>query len=168
MSMSSFEPDKLLQQLCQHGVDFIVIGGVAAGIYGLDRQTFDLDILYRRTPENISALVTALKPLSPYLRGAPPGLPFLFDEETVQRGANFTFTTTIGDIDILSDVPGNLSYDEMLSNAVVLDAFDCKFACIGLADLIMLKKSAGRKKDLLVLDELEAIFADQKNKSPDQ
>lgn len=161
--MAGFAPDKLLQQLCQYHVDFIVIGGVAAGIYGLDRQTFDLDVLYRRSPENIANLVAALTPLEPYLRGAPPGLPFQFDVETVKRGLNFTFTTTMGDIDILSDVPGNLSYDEMLGKSIELSAFGCNFPCISLEHLILLKKSAGRQKDLLVLSELEALYTEQRN-----
>jgi hypothetical protein len=75
-------------------VEFIVVGGVAARAHGSARLTNDLDVLYRRTPENMNRLVTALGPHAPYLRGAPPGLPFLWDADTLRRGLNFTLTTS--------------------------------------------------------------------------
>ena len=58
------------------GVEYIVVGGVAARAHGSARLTNDLDVAYRRTPENMARLVAALAPHAPYLRGAPPGLPF--------------------------------------------------------------------------------------------
>ena len=62
--------------LSRAGVEFIVVGGTAATIHGSARLTRDLDIVYRRTPDNYGRLVAALAPHRPYLRGAPPGLPF--------------------------------------------------------------------------------------------
>ena len=76
--------------------------GVAATIHGSARVTQDLDIVYARTPENFARLVAALAPHAPYLRGAPPGLPFRWDAETIRRGLNFTLTTTLGDVDLLN------------------------------------------------------------------
>ncbi len=58
------------------GVDFILIGGLAGVIHGAARVTYDVDVVYSRTPANIARLAAALQPHSPYLRGAPPGLPF--------------------------------------------------------------------------------------------
>ena len=71
---------EVLQLLIRGHVEFIVIGGVAASAHGSARSTTDLDIVYRRTPENIARLAGALSGYSPYLRGAPQGLPFRFDE----------------------------------------------------------------------------------------
>ena len=68
-------PD-LLRLLTEHGVEFIIIGGAAAVIHGSSRLTQDLDIVYRRSPENLACLTNALKAQAPYLRSAPPGLPF--------------------------------------------------------------------------------------------
>jgi hypothetical protein len=45
-------------------------------------------VVYRRTPANIVKLVAALNPLGPYLRGAPPGLPFVWDQRTLTNGLN--------------------------------------------------------------------------------
>ncbi|MFN2239670.1 MAG: hypothetical protein ABR524_09790 [Thermoanaerobaculia bacterium] len=50
----------------------------------------DVDVVYRRSPENIAKLAAAMEPLGPSLRGAPPGLPFRLDAETIRHGLNFT------------------------------------------------------------------------------
>lgn len=76
----------LIRGLSEAGVEFIVIGGVAGAIHGAARLTYDVDVVYRRTPENIARLASALAPHAPYLRGAPPGLPFRWDSETIRRG----------------------------------------------------------------------------------
>jgi hypothetical protein len=66
---------------------------MAATAHGSPHVTALLDIVYGRSPENISCLAAALSPLQPYLRGATPGLPFTFDAETIRRGLNFTLLT---------------------------------------------------------------------------
>jgi hypothetical protein len=63
-------PD-LLRLLYQAGIEYIVVGGAAATAHGSARLTRDLDIVYRRTPDNIERIVHALAPLKPYPRGAP-------------------------------------------------------------------------------------------------
>jgi len=76
----------LLQTLTQGGVEFIIVGGAAATAHGATRLTLDLDIVYRRTPENAERLAQALAPHNPYLRGMPPGLPFHLDGEPFGTG----------------------------------------------------------------------------------
>ncbi len=66
----------LLRTLSESGVEFILVGGVDGTVHGSTRLTVDVDAVYRRTPENVERLVLALTPYHPYLRGAPPGLPF--------------------------------------------------------------------------------------------
>src|SRR6202008_2401193 len=93
----------LLESLHRNDVAFVIIGGVAATLHGSARVTLDLHIVYERTPDNLVRLVEALTPFEPYLRGAPPGLPFRFDVETLKRGLNFTLTTSDGSIDLLGE-----------------------------------------------------------------
>ena len=62
---------------------------------------------------DFAGLVKALAPLRPYLRGAPPGLPFSFDETTVQRGLNFTLVTTFGPLDLFGELTGGGTYDKL-------------------------------------------------------
>src|SRR5690349_5320184 len=100
-----------LRLLHSVGIEFIVIGGAAAAAHGSPRLTQDVDVVYRRSPENIAKLAAALAPYNPYLRGAPPGLPFKWDEPTIKRGLNFTLTTTLGYADFLGEVTGGGTYD---------------------------------------------------------
>src|SRR5688572_16237667 len=97
---------RLLTVLASHEVKFVIVGGVAATIHGSARLTNDLDIVYARDSENMQRLVAALQPLRPYLRGAPAGLPFRFDEQTVRAGLNFTLMTDAGAIDLLGEIAG--------------------------------------------------------------
>ena len=90
----------LLVRLAECGVNFVMVGGAAATAHGSARLTLDLDVVYDRTPENVQRLVAALAPHSPYLRGAPPGLPFQWDEQTIRQGLNFILSTALGDIDL--------------------------------------------------------------------
>ena len=148
---------KLLGALKSGDVEFLIIGGVAAAIHGSARTTLDLDILYRRTRENIARLVRALTPLNPYLRGAPPGLPFQFDADTVWRGCNFTLTTDAGALDCLGEVTGIGNYDAVAARAITSHAHGVECRVIDLDDLIAAKRAAGRPKDFETIAELEVI-----------
>ena len=149
--------NQLLDRLCRHGVDYIVIGGVAATAHGSVRMTLDLDILYSREPENLARIVNALADIHPYLRGVPAGLPFRFDEKTLRNGLNFTFTTDVGEIDLLGQVAGVGDYPSALIDSIELEVFGNKLRCFSLSQLLSSKRAAGRPKDLEVIAELEEI-----------
>jgi hypothetical protein len=150
----------LLAALARAGVEFIVVGGVAATAHGSARTTLDLDVVYRRTAENIRRVVASIAAHHPYLRGAPPGLPFRWDESTVVRGLNFTLTTDLGAIDFLGEIAGG-TYDTLFPDTVVLSLFDCECRCLTLPRLIAVKRAAGRPKDREVIAELEALREEQ-------
>lgn len=156
-------PDLLgfVRVLSAASVDYIIVGGVAAGLHGALRSTLDLDVVYSRSPDNIARLVSALAPYEPYLRGAPAGLPFRFDEETVQRGLNFTLTTTMGDLDLLGEITGGGRFEDLRSSAerVEIEGFLCRV--VSLPKLIALKRAAGRGKDREALAELEALLEER-------
>lgn len=152
----------LLRALIASQVEFIVIGGMAATAHGSAHVTVDLDIVYRRTPENIERLARALAPLSPYLRGAPRGLPFQFDPDTIRRGLNFTLTTTAGDLDVLGEATGGGTYEALLPGSELHRVFDLEVWFVSLETLIRLKRAAGRPKDLERIAELEALREESK------
>jgi len=152
-----------LEMLTESGVEFIVIGGAAATAHGSPRFTQDVDIVYRRSPENIARIASALAPYKPYLRGAPPGLPFVWDERTIQRGLNFTLTTTLGDADFLGEVAGGGTYESLLPYAELLKPWGVDCHCVRLDKLIALKRAAGRPKDIEAIAELEAILEEREN-----
>lgn len=148
---------RLLSKLAEREVEFIVIGGVAASVHGSARVTGDLDIVYRRDRENIERLVAALAPLNPYLRGAVANLPFRFDAETIRRGLNFTLTTTLGNLDLLGEVSGSGSYEQLREHTVEVELFGVNCLCVNLEKLIETKRAAGRPKDFEVIAELQAV-----------
>ncbi len=148
---------EVLRLLNQSQVKYIIIGGVAATVHGSAYLTNDLDVCYERSEDNIIKLSEAFSSFHPYPRGAPEGLPFVFDAPTIKSGLNFTLTTDLGDIDFLGEVGGIGTYDEAKAQSVDVELFHHKCLILNLDSLIKSKKFAGRKKDELVVIELEAI-----------
>lgn len=149
---------RLLRVLVDAGVDFVVIGGVAATAHGSAHVTVDLDLVYGRRRENIERLAEALAPLRPYLRGAPPGLPFHFDADTISRGLNFTLVTLAGDLDVLGEATGGGTYEALQPHSETRTLFGLNVRFVDLPTLIRLKRAAGRPKDLERIAELEALM----------
>src|SRR5213078_3419415 len=58
----------LLAALCDSGIEFIIVGGVAAVLQGEPITTTDLDIVHRRTPENVARLLEVLHKLDATMR----------------------------------------------------------------------------------------------------
>jgi hypothetical protein len=161
--MNPTDYSRFITHLIDAGVEFIIVGGVAANLRGSARATFDLDMVYSRGRDNIRRLVSALQPHAPYLRGAPPGLPFAFDEKTVRNGLNFTLTTVLGDLDLLGEVAGGGTYDQLLPDSTKIRVCGRECLCVNLERLIQLKRAAGRPKDLEAIAELQAILEERRS-----
>lgn len=153
----------LIRRLRAADVRFVLIGGFACTVHGSPRITVDLDIVYARDAKNLARLVEALAPLSPYLRGAPAGLPFRLDGPTLTRGLNFTLTTTMGDLDLLGEVAGGGTYEQLVPQTTRIRVFDTDIDVVTLFQLLRLKRAAGRPKDLEVLAELETLLEEQRS-----
>jgi hypothetical protein len=138
------EFSRLLRTLLEQSVDFVLVGGLAGNVHGAARATYDIDIVYGRSERNLERIVSALAPHRPYLRGAPPGLPFSFDTQTLRRGLNFTLTTSLGDIDLLGEVAGGGTFDELLQDSQTIELWGSSCRCVTLETLIRLKRAAGR------------------------
>src|SRR5262245_14633820 len=110
-----------LKLFADFNVECVIVGGVAAGARGSSQLTFDVDICYARDSENLTRLAAALHSVKATLRGAPPDLPFLLDAETLRRGLNFTFDTSIGKIDILGEVQGVGSYTDCFEGSTEIE-----------------------------------------------
>ena len=157
---------RIIEVLGKKKVRFILIGGMAAVVHGSARATYDIDVVYARDSENIERLVKALQLHDPYLRGAPPGLPFKWDAEMVGKGLNFTLTTNLGNLDLFGEVTGGGDYENLLPYSEDGDAFGVKCLVLNLERLIHIKRAAGRPRDLEVIAELEAI-REEREKSTD-
>jgi predicted nucleotidyltransferase len=154
--------EDVIRLMQQHEVRCTVIGGWAAILHGSARSTSDVDLVYARDPDNVKRLVVALASKQPYLRGAPPGLPFRWDERTILAGLNFTLTTTVGDLDLLGEVSGGGGYEQLLPFTQELSVFGITCRVVTLERLIQLKRAAGRPKDLEAIAELQAILEERR------
>lgn len=158
MNGVSFDPIGILATLHSHDVEFIVIGGIAGRVLGSPTMTNDLDICYARDNQNRVRLAAALKELGAQLRGAPPGLPFVLDEQTIAFGDSFTFDTTLGSLDCLGTPSGTRGYADLAANAHTQEFVDgVKTRLCSLDDLMRMKKAASRPKDLIELEVLSAL-----------
>ncbi len=164
--MTQFEA--LLSALRREEVSFVIIGGIAATLHGSARLTNDLDIVYERSVTNYERLTRALRPFNPYLRGAPSGLPFRFDAETIKRGLNFTLRTNSGDVDLLGELTGVGSFQAVLEQSLEVALFGTTFRFINLEALIRSKRAAGRPKDFEVIAELETIREERNHAGADE
>ena len=157
MTDAEFDPAPLLETLVRHRVDFVLIGGLAAAALGSSRSTYDIDVAYSRTSENLEQLVGALTELGATLRGAPPDVPFLLDAKTLRSGLNFTFSTRFGALDILGEPAGAPKYEDLkrAASPITIRGFPVHVA--SLDHMIAMKEAAGRPHDRLAAAELRAI-----------
>lgn len=153
---------ELLQVLTGARVEFIIVGGAAAIAHGSAKLTEDLDIVYRRTQDNIERIVSALAPHHPYLRGAPLGLPFDWSVLTIQNGLNFTLITSLGAIDLLGEITGGGRYEDLRSHSNDIRLYGTECLCLDLETLIKVKRAAGRPRDLDAVAELEALLEESR------
>ena len=160
--MSNFLEEMVIR-LTQAQVEFLIVGGVSAVLQGANVVTQDLDLCYRRTPENIARLAAALTPMQPRPQGFPHGLPFVLDERTLQLGSNFTLEIGNEAIDLLGDMSAIGGYEQVITRAEELKVAGCLVKVLPLDLLILTKQAAGRAKDLAVLPELRAAL-EQKRK----
>ena len=152
---------ELLRSLSGAEVKFVLIGGVAANLQGSATVTFDTDICYDREEGNIEKLVALLKKLGAELRVGGTSddepLPFQLNARSIQAGGNFTFKTDLGDLDCIAWPGGTFDFDKLAKKARMIDLGDFKVAVASIDDLLLMKRKAGRAKDVAQILELEEI-----------
>jgi hypothetical protein len=155
-------PEALLERLAEHQIDYVVIGGVGASIWGSPRGTLDLDICAATTRANKQRLASALAELGARFR--PPGLeeegyvpPGGWDERIFDSLVSVATTTDLGWLDIWFIPDGTAGYDDLIKGAadVRIGKHHVKVAAI--ADIIRSKQAAGRNKDLAAIDHLREL-----------
>ena len=147
----------ILAALDEHGVRFVLIGGLAMQVQGSDHRTDDIDIFYARDRGNLSALAASLAPFKPRLRGVPAEVPFVPDVQTFKNTLNLTLETSLGAVDLLGEVAGTTSFDAVWEQAIVIELYGVPVHVASLDDLIAMKQAAGRPKDQSHLLELQAL-----------
>jgi predicted nucleotidyltransferase len=143
--------------LVAHGVDFVVIGGIALIAHGSARNTRDLDIVYATDPANLEALGAAMIEIRARLRGAPKELQFVPDAGTLRQTQILTLDSDEGWIDLLVAPAGSPPYTELRERAERVTIGGVAVLIASLEDLERMKRAAGRIRDLADLEEIEVI-----------
>ena len=154
----------IFKELNGLGIHYLVVGGLAVNFHGVQRMTYDIDLMVLLEPENVLKLVTKLTQW-----GYKPKIPInprdLADEtkrsswilEKGMKALNFySETLPIGEIDILIDTP--ILYEELRSRAIRVELQDVKIPTVSIHDLIELKLRAGRKQDLADVEHLKMVL----------
>jgi hypothetical protein len=155
-----FDPGAILSILVRRGVRFVVIGGLAGNLRGTPVVTYDLDVCYARTDEDLARMSAALDALHARLRVAREDaeLDFPLDERSLRRGDSFTLTTDLGPFDILGTPSGTAGYADLDAGATEFDLGDgVRVRVASVDDLIRMKRASARAKDHAQLAHLEAL-----------
>jgi predicted nucleotidyltransferase len=150
--------EEIAALLVARGVEFLVIGGQAEYLFGSPRTTVDVDLCYKRDKANFGKLAECLKSMNARLRDIPDGLPFILDARTLEMGANFTFKTDLGDLDLLSYVEPVGEYEQLMKCREIYDLGAFQVSTIGLEDLLRVKLHINRVKDQESIVQLRAIL----------
>jgi hypothetical protein len=153
--MTELDPEGLLRALVDHGVDFCVIGAVAAWLQGNPSVTLDLDVMPRRELDNADRLAAALNELGARHRGA--------DETLELKGADFLgwktqgFDTDAGPIDVVPHAAAIGAFEDVATVELALGDFSVRVLTID--EVIASKEKLGRPKDTAALPALYATRA---------
>ena len=145
---------ELFRVLAEHGVDYLVIGGVAAQVHGRRRTTKDLDVTPAPDPENFKRLAAALAALGAYPAELGPSAPAPTAEQLHVAPVVPPLSTRYGELHILNEVPGASAYGGMRTRALTTDLDGIAVHIVGVDDLIRMKQTAGRPHDI---EDIEAL-----------
>ncbi len=154
--MASSRLIELLDALLAAEVEFVVIGGLAAVLHGAPLVTSDIDIVHRRTPENIARLLRVLLPLHARARGDRRVLPPT--ESALAGRGHILLDTDWGAVDVLCEIGVGQDYDWLLPRSELIGREERSVRIVSLPTLIELKRAANRPKDRLAIPILLATL----------
>lgn len=175
-SEPALDPEAVVQTLDRHGVEYLVVGGVATRGYGAKRLTYDMDCLVKREVQNLHRLAAAMKDLGARLRveglddEQAKALPVQLDGYTLANSEITTWRTDAGNFDVLVNIPGadgqRMTYEDLVHRSTVVQGVGFAIRAAALEDIIASKEWANRPKDQEALPELRAIAAGQPEAQP--
>lgn len=153
------QPQELFNALASHGVDYVLVGGLAATLHGSSALTNDADICPDPSHDNLERLAAVLRDIDARIRSnaSPDGVPFSTDADFLSRVRLVNLTTRFGDFDIAFQPTGSDGYADLAERAtdVAIDGTIVRVASLG--DIIRSKEAANRPKDRATLPILYAL-----------
>ncbi len=152
----------VLRVLKDHGVDFIVVGGVAAVLQGAPVSAFDLDVVHSRDEANIARLLAALEELEAWHRSHPErGL--RPDASHLSSPGRQLLMTHYGPLDLLGAIGRSRDYQDLLAHCTEMPVGGgLVVRVLSLEALITVKQETGADKDLATLPILQRTLAEKR------
>jgi hypothetical protein len=145
----------LLAELAASGVEFILVGGLAAVAQGAPVTTFDVDIVHARTPDNIDRLLAFLARIHARHRGRPGGSPLPPARAALEGPGHSLFMTDLGPLDALGTIEHGLAFDDLLPDSIEIELEGHPVRVLALAIIVRHKRASTHPKDQQVLPILE-------------
>jgi len=142
---------RILEDLNGAGVRYVLIGGIALIRHGVVRATRDIDAVFDPAADNVDRIQSLV---SKWGATRPDGSPLPEDGISPERSIHLS--TSMGDLDLLSDAASGFSFDDLLSRAEIRKVDGVEAPICSLADLVAMKRAVGRERDLADLADLEA------------
>jgi hypothetical protein len=147
----------LLERLLAADVEFVLVGGLAAVVQGAPLTTFDVDVVHRRTDENVDCLMAFLTSVGARYRNRP-GSPLLPQRNALLGPGHSLFMTDLGPLDALGAIEGGADYDQLLPESLSVSIGGRTVHVLSLAKIVDLKRASSDPKDKLRLPVLEAVL----------
>jgi hypothetical protein len=145
-SPQALDLSALLEGLCEAGIDFIVVGGLAAVIQGAPITTFDLDIVHRQTEENIQKLLAFLKSIDACLR-RPDDKIIEPRAKDLEAKGHLLLKTKYGPLDLLAFIEKGHGFADLLANTTEIDFHGHKLSVLHLETIVELKRDSNDPRD---------------------
>ena len=141
-----FDPTAIFASLASHGVEFVLIGGLASGARGAGWPTFDADILILGNEENLERLGRALTDLmAEYDTLHRPPIRPTAERLRTSTGPQL-FRTRYGRLDVLKEAGGE-TYESLLPDSSLIELHSHQLRCASIEALLRMKLAANRPKD---------------------
>ena len=152
----------ILEALHHGGVDFILVGGLAANLDGATAKTFDIDVVHSREAGNLERLLKVLQSMEAVYR-IQPERRLRPDLSHVGGRGHLNLVTRYGPLDVLCTIGRGRSYDDLLPHSVEMDVGNgVRIRVLDLETLIAVKEEVGGGKDREVLTNLRATLEEQR------
>jgi predicted nucleotidyltransferase len=162
--MIEYDFGDLLRALLDAGVEFVVVGGLSATLNGVPVTSLDVDVVHRRTPENIDRLIPVLEALDAVYRiqaerRLRPGRPALLST------GHQNLITKYGPLDLLGTIGNDLGYEELVPRSTeMLIAEGVRVRILNLETLIEVKEQLNGEKDRAMLPLLRRTLKENERK----
>jgi len=155
-------PGNTIKGFKKAGIDFILVGGVAAVAQGAPVTTFDLDIVHRRSEDNIKKLADYLKAINAIQR-RPDDKIIKPDVRDLKGEGHVLLSTDLGPLDVLALIEDGCGYEELLPDSIKIEYQGYKISVLSLEAMVNMKRNPKYPEDEYRLQILQATLRQVKD-----